>query len=391
MRLILPLVLLATAALGATAARAGVIPPELEKLEDDVGVIEQSRRLLTRMVDKGDLAAAREVLAFLRLRVDWKRYRVFTDVEETLLGSLLGDFDFLGPIKGRPPAEEPACCGEWRDGLLGGLLAKAGQARQTAKESRSLGAVDKEFVDLLIFTILESRGPGDDSDRLIAERGEAYLARFPETPYRPFLFANHIIVCWKPFFALNFRLYGVQPFLDHATDSVFRKRAGIRPGLALGATFGRNITLELHVVEIATAPRRELTIKGRVWPEGVPTALSTWAVMLGYQREHGRHGLQLALGLGSHHMKYKFGEGEHDSSSFSTFAGAAALEYKIDVLRSSRSGRGFATQDYGLLLYARAGVQKAFVTREGVSPAVFLLQLGIGFDARGFRRVGPFD
>src|SRR5437870_5380712 len=31
-------------------------------------------------------------------------------------------------------------------------------------------------------------------------------------------------------------------------------------------------------------------------------------------------------------MKYRFGDGKDDSSSFAAFAGSAALEYKLDVL-----------------------------------------------------------
>src|SRR5438552_18963437 len=103
--------------LAASQARAGVIPADLEKQEDDITVIERSRRLLTAKIDRGDPASAREVLAFLRLRIDGKRYAVFSDVEMTLLGAWLGDFDFLHRMRGKPldgadaDADEPSCCG----------------------------------------------------------------------------------------------------------------------------------------------------------------------------------------------------------------------------------------------------------------------------------------
>jgi hypothetical protein len=365
-----------------------VIPSALEKLEDDVAVIEQARRLLTSKVDKGDPVSGREVLAFLRLRIDWRRYTVFSDVEMTLLGAWLGDFDFLTALKNtertRDDGPEPTCCGRWRDGLMGALLARAPDARRLVSTAASLGEADRQFVDLLLFTVVESRSPRD-TQPAINERGEAYLARFPDTPYRGFLLDN-IVERWRPVVGMSLRGYAAWPFLDGDTDRVFRQRGSLRPGIGMGLLLGRHVTLELQFAETGTAPRQPLTVDGRLWPQGADTTLTSWAVMLGYQQRWGGHALGLATGLGADRMKYKFGDGKDDSSGFSAFAGSAALEYQLDLLRSAMLRRGRGGQDVGLVLCARAGVHKAFAERQGIAPLVFLFELGAGLDMHLFMR-----
>jgi hypothetical protein len=369
--------------LAASPARAGVIPPELEKLEDDVGAIEQGRRLLTRFVDQGDVGSAREVLAFLRLRVDWKRYRVFNDTEEVLLGAFVGDYDFLHPMAdGRPDVPDPPCCGPWRDVLMQALLNQIPAATRTTAEARTLSAADRAMVELLLYGIAEHRSPRDDH-RAIHERGEAYLAAFPQTPYRLFLNRN-FVVRWRPFVAMSASVHGTAPFIDGTTRAVFDQRSSIAPALGLGTVFGEHVALEFSFTQTNMALRRDLNVGGRAWPTGVETKLSSWALMMGWLERRGRQSLQLTGGLGAHSMRYTIMEKDH--STFSMFAGAAALEYQFDLLRSGLPYDGIVAQQWVLHLRARAGVEKAFVSKQGISPTMFLLQVGVGFDIRAFRR-----
>ena len=141
----------------------------------------------------------------------------------------------------------------------------------------------------------------------------------------------------------------------------------------------------IAAAETPTSPRQALVVEDRPWPAGIESQMSSWAVMAGWLEQRGRQGLQLTAGLGAHTIKWK--PTDEDNTSFSTFAGAAALEYHLALLRSSLPYEHALAHQWSVVLHARAGVEKAFERKHGVAPLVFLFQLGVGFDAWSYRRV----
>jgi hypothetical protein len=382
-------VLLAVVLLFVSApVRAAGIPPELEAEEDDITVIERTRRLLTRAVDKGDWVWGRELLAFLHRRIDRKRYVIFDEMEEPLLSALLGDFAFLERLKVPPaePEEGLAFDGIWRDGLRGGLLARAEEARQNARQAPALGPADRDFADLYLFSV-EGRGRRNDAG-VLHRRGEAHLARYPDTPYRRYVLTN-MVIRWRRGFAMYGRFYGSHAFLDDRTLALYRRREDPGMSFAIEAAFGEHYTLELHFSNIRMAPRQDLTIQGRTWPRDASVELTPWAVMAGYQLRRGRHAGALTVGLGGEEMRYDYGPGKDDHATFIPFAGAAGLEYKLEAYRTGTAELDRSKDvDWGLTFFARAAVERAFNTREGLSPLVWLVQLGMGVDFTFWKRRG---
>jgi hypothetical protein len=377
---------LATFLLAPSSVARSAVPPELAAEPDEIVVIEKSRRLLTHALDQGDRPAAEELLAFLHQRINPARYRVFDSDETLLLGALFGHYDFLAHFQGEGLEEEdeegPRCCRGWRDALPGALLARLPEARAAVRAS-SLSEADREFVDMLL-TGFENRGGDRNARSALGARGEAYLARYPETPYRRWLLRK-VVVRWRPFWSMSGNLYASWPFIDDQTTALYRKRSGPDVGAAFTMGFGEHLMVDLHFLFARTSPRTDLVIDGRTWPAGAKTQLVSWGGLIGYRHHFGRQSVEAAGGIGANTTSYQYGSDDKATAEFAQVAGIAALEYQFNLRNPSMD---FAQGGvYGVLLCARAAIEKSLDERHGINPTVFMLQLGVALEGQFWQRV----
>jgi hypothetical protein len=386
----------ALAFLGAPpAARAAAPAPdigaEIASFEDEEMLVEKGQRYIAKLVRDGKYAHAQEVLEYLRLRVDGKRFQILTVGESVVLGALSEDFGFLtlfrqGPMlrhhDGKVAFGWDAVNDLWDD-----LGDRFEDAREVVRRTPRLGRENKLFVDLLLSDLAANRGrpfPDGPDAEAVERRAQAFLAEFPATPYRAFVRAQ-LTPRFRPALgSFDLQVYAAGAAADAATAAEFPLGPGL--GLSVGVSL-LHVHLGLSLTTVDARVARGFMMGNTAWNPGEDAQWVGVGGALGYRLWWGRHALLPELGImGQQIAKHSDDPDRHPDISFaSAYAG---LTYDFN-LWASRAGR-MNPQDRGLHLAARVAVLKAFVRRSAeprIAPRVLLFQLGVMYESRVLERI----
>jgi hypothetical protein len=396
----------------AAPVRAG-IAEDIEAYDDHEVRFLKACRLYTKLVEGGDVARAREVLAYMERRGPPAPPILTTRSQRILLGALAGDFGFLAELRApyrregahayklpqpdteveAPPPRGRFCldfaADEEDDDGVGALVMAfrrhAPRARQRIADAPGLGPEDRALAQIAVSWAGFEQGRTEPDPETLDREGEAFLRAYPATAYRDFLLDTVVVHLGLAQGNLEVSVHeGLAGVAGAASDHLSTRSMTL---LGMSAT-AKRFMFAVHFGFGSLHLRRGFVREGTAWPEGTDVGTIMMDLTVGVRQAWDRHAIFLNAGLAVQQLTLDPGEHPHQISFFSAavHAGYDLTIWHADELTEYLHGSRLRR---GVFLRAQLTALPALEHEDlaaPVRPLVWAALLGVGFEWRALER-----